>query len=64
MIIDTSAVVAVLMREPDARRFERALDRAPRTAMSAATYVELVNVIDRRAGTDLLAVVHEFLVTV
>jgi ribonuclease VapC len=61
MIVDTSAIVAILMREPDARHFERALDAATRAAMSAATYVELVNVVDRRAGTDLLADVDEIL---
>jgi ribonuclease VapC len=61
MIVDTSAIVSILIREPDSARFELALDAAPRNAMSAATYVELVNVIDRKAGTGLLDAADEVL---
>ena len=63
MIVDSSAIIAILMRESDAERFERALDQAPRNAMSAATYVELINVIDRKAGAYLLGNADEFLAT-
>ena len=63
MIVDSSAVIAILMREPDAERFERALDLAPRNAMSTATYVELINVIDRKAGGYLLGNADELLAT-
>lgn len=61
MIVDTSAIVAILMREPDAARYEMALDAAPRNAMSAATYIELVNVVDRKTATDLLDAADEVL---
>jgi ribonuclease VapC len=61
MIVDTSAIIAVLMREPDAERFELALNAAPRRAMSTATFVELVNVIERKAGADLLPVAEELM---
>ena len=30
MIVDSSAIIAILMREPDAERFELALNEAPR----------------------------------
>jgi ribonuclease VapC len=63
VIVDSSAVIAILMREPDAERFERALDLAPRNAMSTATYVELINVIDRKAGGYLLGNADELLAT-
>jgi ribonuclease VapC len=63
VIVDTSAIVAILMREADAERFELALDGAPRNAMSTATYVELVNVVDRKAGADLLDAADELLLT-
>jgi ribonuclease VapC len=63
VIVDSSAVIAILMREADAERFELALDRAPRNAMSTATYVELVNVIDRKIGAELLGKADELLVT-
>jgi ribonuclease VapC len=61
MIVDTSTIVAILMREPDAVRFELALDSAARSTMSAATYVELVNVVDRKAGAGLLEAADEVL---
>ena len=61
MIVDSSAIIAILMREPEAETFEPALDAAPRRAMSLATYVELVNVIDRKVGEDLLATAEELL---
>jgi ribonuclease VapC len=63
VIIGTSAIVAILMREADAARFEMALDRAPRDAMSTATYVELANVVDRKAGADFLDPADDLLVT-
>ena len=59
MIVDSSAIIAILMREPESERFELALDAASRRAMSAATFVELVNVIDRKAGADLLPIAED-----
>lgn len=51
MIVDTSAVVAILRREEDAERYLAALaaahERGERLAMSAATLFELTLVIDR-----------------
>ena len=47
MIVDSSALVAVLRLEPDARRIIEALFRAPVAVMSAGSYVEVGIVVDR-----------------
>lgn len=47
MIVDSSAVVAVLAQEPDADVFLAALVDAQSSTMSAATYVECSIVLDR-----------------
>jgi len=46
MIIDSSAIIAVLRDEPDAASFARAIDSASSRRASAATYVETAIVID------------------
>jgi ribonuclease VapC len=46
MIIDTSALVAILRAEPDAERFARAIASASVRRIAAASYVELGAVID------------------
>jgi ribonuclease VapC len=48
MIVDTSALVALLRDEPEAAAFARLLRAAPRRLLSAASYVELAAVIDGR----------------
>jgi ribonuclease VapC len=57
MVIATSALVAVLFREPDAERIGQALAAAPLRLLSAVTRVELSFVVEgrkREAGrTDL-----------
>ena len=50
MIVDTSAVMAILRQESDAPAFGAALAREPRVAISAATLVELRMVAESRAG--------------
>jgi len=40
MVIDTSALVAVLTGEPEAGRFEEAIDRDERRLMSTASVLE------------------------
>lgn len=47
MIVDTSALVAILFDEPDAARYAQAIETAPRRALSAASYVEAAAVVDR-----------------
>lgn len=46
MIVDTSAVIAILKQEPDAGALSEALERADEIRMSAGTYVELGVVVD------------------
>lgn len=63
MIVDTSAVVAILRSEPEAERFASALIEAGGAVMSAANYLEAGIVIDRErdpvASARLDAVVME-----
>jgi ribonuclease VapC len=48
MVVDTSALVAILLREPDADHFDRALSEAPVRLMSAVSRVELTFVVEGR----------------
>ena len=47
MIVDTSALVAILRAEPDAERFAMAIEEADVVRLSAASYVELGAVVDQ-----------------
>lgn len=55
MIVDTSAILAVLLVEPEAASFADVMERTAALRMSTATYVELINVCDRRIGPDGMA---------
>jgi ribonuclease VapC len=48
MIVDSSALLAVALDEPDALRFVDAMTAAARPRMSAASWFEAVMVVDRR----------------
>jgi ribonuclease VapC len=48
VILDTSAVIAILADEPEASAFALAIVGAERCRLSAASYVEAGAVIDRR----------------
>ena len=50
MIVDTSAVLAVLFAEPDAGRYERAIAGASRCRMSVAGFLEAAIVLESRTG--------------
>ena len=52
MIIDTSALVAVLDQEPEAERIVRTLASAPERVLSAANLVEVGIVMQARRGDD------------
>jgi ribonuclease VapC len=63
MIVDTSAVIAILRAEPDSDRYIEALTSDPAPRMSAANYLEAAIVVDgnrdpvlSRRLDDLLAV--------
>ena len=46
MIIDTSALIAILRDEPDAKVYALAIERSPTCRLSAANFVETALVID------------------
>src|ERR1700733_4317568 len=50
MILDSSAVVAILRDEPEAAEMAEAMDRARNYRMSAVSYVEAAIVIDSSRG--------------
>lgn len=50
MVVDTSALAAILFRESDAHRFARALGSAPIRLLSVVTRVELSCVVEGRKG--------------
>jgi ribonuclease VapC len=53
MILDTSALVAVLFGEPDAVTYTRLIHDADRCLISAGTFLELSIVIERQAGPEV-----------
>jgi ribonuclease VapC len=63
MVVDTSALVAILFNEPDADRFGQTLAASPSRLLSAVTRVELSFVIEGRkrdAGrADLERLLHQ-----
>lgn len=61
MIVDTSALVAILTREPEADAFTEAIARADAPMLSAATYVETAVVIDARRNPVLSRAFDRFL---
>ncbi|MGH7024836.1 MAG: type II toxin-antitoxin system VapC family toxin [Caulobacteraceae bacterium] len=50
MVVDTSALVAILLGEADAGRYARALEEAPSRLISAVSRVELSIVMESRKG--------------
>jgi ribonuclease VapC len=51
MVIDTSALLAILQGEPERRMFTEAIEAAETRSISAATFVETSIVIEARYGT-------------
>ena len=49
MVVDTSALMAIVLGEPDAERYAAALSRAPRLLVAAPTWLEAA--IAQRSGT-------------
>jgi ribonuclease VapC len=52
MIVDTSAMVAILYREPEASAFVQLIHDADVCRISVATYVELSMVIENQLGPE------------
>lgn len=52
MVIDTSALLAILLDEPERRAFNEAIEAAESRMMSVATFVEASIVIESRFGSE------------
>jgi ribonuclease VapC len=52
MVLDTSALVAILAGEPEARPFIEAIEAAESRLLSAASFVEISIVIESRHGAE------------
>jgi len=52
MVIDTSALLAILQDEPERRSFNEAIEAAESRVMSVASYVEVSVVIESRYGAE------------
>jgi len=64
VVIDSSAIVALLLREPDADDVAGAIDEAPVLRVSAATLVETSIVMTRRRGEAGVVAVDHLLLSV
>jgi ribonuclease VapC len=53
MILDTSALIAVLFGEPEAEPYTRLIHSADRCLISAGNFLELAIVIERLAGPEV-----------
>ncbi len=61
MVIDTSALLAILLDEPERRTFNQAIEAAESRLMSTATFVEASIVIESRFGAEGLRDLDLFL---
>lgn len=61
MIIDTSAMVAILYREPEAEAFAQLIHDADACRISVASYVELSIVVDSQLGPEGMRQAEAFL---
>jgi len=61
MVIETSALLAILQREPERRSFLEAIESADLARMSVASFVETSIVIESRYGTEGLRDLDRFL---
>ena len=52
MVIDTSALLAILQDEPERRAFNQAIEAAETRSLSAASFVEVSTVIESRYGPE------------
>jgi len=52
MVLDTSAVVAVLQNEPERRKFNEAIEASESRSLSTASFVECSMILESRYGTD------------
>ena len=61
MVVDTSALLAILSDEPERRAFNEAIEAAESVSLSAATLVETSIVIEARFGAEGVRDLDHFL---
>ena len=61
MVIDTSALLAILLDEPERRPFNEALQLADRRRLSTANFVEASMLLESRRGPAGVRALDEFL---
>lgn len=61
MVIDTSALLAILLSEPERRGFNEAIEAADSSVISVASFVETSIVIETRLGAEGLRDLDLFL---
>jgi ribonuclease VapC len=61
MVVDTSALVAILRREPERRAFIEAIEAADTRLMSVGTFVEISIVVEARHGAEGLRDLDHFI---
>jgi ribonuclease VapC len=52
MVLDTSAILAILQDEPERRKFNEAIEAAETRSLSTASLVECSMILESRYGTD------------
>jgi ribonuclease VapC len=52
MVLDTSAILAILQDEPERRRFNEAVEAAETRSLSTASFVECSMILESRYGAD------------
>lgn len=52
MVIDTSALLAILQNEPERRKFNEAIEAAETRSMSTASFLEASMIVESRYGAD------------
>lgn|SRR5690606_25829891 len=61
MVIDTSALIAILLKEPEAAHLTTALVQAETKYISAANYLESAIVMFRRSGDEAMQLVDRLI---
>jgi ribonuclease VapC len=61
MVIDTSAVLAILQDEPERREYNEAIEAADSRLVSVASFVEISIVVEARYGADGVQHLDRFL---
>jgi len=52
MVIDPSALLAVLQNEPERRAFNESIEAAEQVSLSTASFVEISMIVESRLGAD------------